>query len=143
MSDDGFAGVAVVMSKFTDYVDLPERTEGTEPIALFGGAVSLPVAARQSVARGLTGFEWAVGVPGTVGGAVRMNAGGHGSDMKASLVEVSPSMLTRLKVVRTASRRACWRGALPMAASVVMGMALAAGFMGGRVGLWIAVKSLA
>ncbi|HEX4244928.1 MAG TPA: FAD-binding protein, partial [Acidimicrobiales bacterium] len=29
---------------------------------------------------GLTGLEWAVGVPGTVGGAVRMNAGGHGSD---------------------------------------------------------------
>ena len=85
VSDDGFAGVAVVMSKFTDYVDLPERTEGTEPIALFGGAVSLPVAARQSVARGLTGFEWAVGVPGSIGGAVRMNAGGHGSDMATSL----------------------------------------------------------
>jgi len=85
VSDDGFAGVAVVMSKFTDYVDLPERTEGSEPIALFGGAVSLPVAARQSVARGLTGFEWAVGVPGSIGGAVRMNAGGHGSDMATSL----------------------------------------------------------
>lgn len=85
VSDDGFAGVAVVMSKFTDYVDLPERSEGTEPIALFGGAVSLPVAARQSVARGLTGFEWAVGVPGSIGGAVRMNAGGHGSDMATSL----------------------------------------------------------
>ncbi|MFM9138006.1 MAG: UDP-N-acetylmuramate dehydrogenase, partial [Actinomycetota bacterium] len=85
VSDDGFAGVAVVMSKFTDYVDLPERTEGSEPIALFGGAVSLPVAARQSVARGLSGFEWAVGVPGSIGGAVRMNAGGHGSDMATSL----------------------------------------------------------
>ena len=85
VSDDGFAGVAVVMSKFTDYVDLPERSEGSEPIALFGGAVSLPVAARQSVARGLTGFEWAVGVPGSIGGAVRMNAGGHGSDMATSL----------------------------------------------------------
>ena len=85
VSDDGFAGVAVVMSKFTDYVDLPERTDGSEPIALFGGAVSLPVAARQSVARGLTGFEWAVGVPGSIGGAVRMNAGGHGSDMATSL----------------------------------------------------------
>ena len=46
----------------------------------------LPVAARQSVHRGLTGFEWGVGVPGTIGGAVRMNAGGHGSDMASSLV---------------------------------------------------------
>ena len=85
VSDDGFAGVAIVMSKFTDYLDLPDREEGGEPIALFGGAVSLPVAARQSVARGLSGFEWAVGVPGSIGGAVRMNAGGHGSDMASSL----------------------------------------------------------
>lgn len=53
-----------------------------------GGATSLPVLARRTVAAGLTGFEWAVGVPGSVGGAVRMNAGGHGADMAASLVGV-------------------------------------------------------
>jgi UDP-N-acetylmuramate dehydrogenase len=50
-----------------------------------GGAASLPVVARQTAAAGLTGFEWAVGVPGSIGGAVRMNAGGHGSDMAACL----------------------------------------------------------
>ena len=43
----------------------------------------LPVVARRTAAAGLTGFEWAVGVPGSIGGAVRMNAGGHGSDMAA------------------------------------------------------------
>lgn len=78
-----------------EYIDLPDRSDGigsdngglvVEPIALFGGSVPLPVAARQSVHRGLTGFEWGVGVPGTIGGAVRMNAGGHGSDMASSLV---------------------------------------------------------
>jgi UDP-N-acetylmuramate dehydrogenase len=53
-----------------------------------GAAVSLPVLARRSVAAGLAGFEWAVGVPGSVGGAVRMNAGGHGSDMSETLVGV-------------------------------------------------------
>jgi UDP-N-acetylmuramate dehydrogenase len=53
-----------------------------------GGATSLPVLARRTVAAGLTGFEWAVGVPGSVGGAVRMNAGGHGADMAASLTGV-------------------------------------------------------
>ena len=47
-----------------------------------------PVVARRTVAAGLTGFEWAVGVPGSIGGAVRMNAGGHGSDMAAVLVGV-------------------------------------------------------
>ncbi|MEI2699301.1 MAG: UDP-N-acetylmuramate dehydrogenase [Microthrixaceae bacterium] len=53
-----------------------------------GGATLLPVLARRTVSAGLSGFEWAVGVPGTLGGAVRMNAGGHGSDIAASLVGV-------------------------------------------------------
>jgi len=51
-----------------------------------GGAVSLPVLARRTAAAGLTGLEWAVGVPGSVGGGVRMNAGGHGSDVSETLV---------------------------------------------------------
>ncbi len=62
------------------------RIVGDEVTA--GGATPLPVLARRTVAAGLCGFEWAVGVPGTLGGAVRMNAGGHGSDMAASLVGV-------------------------------------------------------
>lgn len=50
-----------------------------------GGAVALPVLARTTAQAGLTGLEWAVGVPGSVGGGVRMNAGGHGSDIAATL----------------------------------------------------------
>lgn len=53
-----------------------------------GAGLDLPVAARRLASDGIAGFEWAVGVPGTFGGAVKMNAGGHGSDMAASLVEV-------------------------------------------------------
>jgi UDP-N-acetylmuramate dehydrogenase len=95
IADTGFQGLAITFGSFLEYIDLPDRTVGAgdtndlldvEPIALFGGSVLLPVAARQSVHRGLTGFEWGVGVPGTIGGAVRMNAGGHGSDMASSLV---------------------------------------------------------
>jgi UDP-N-acetylmuramate dehydrogenase len=90
VSDTGFQGLALTIGGLADYVDLPNRDEdpNVEPIALFGGSVALPVASRQSVARGLTGFEWGVGVPGSVGGAVRMNAGGHGSDMASSLTSV-------------------------------------------------------
>ena len=95
IADTGFQGLAITFGSFLEYIDLPHRSDGggsqdsgfdVEPIALFGGSVPLPVAARQSVHRGLTGFEWGVGVPGTIGGAVRMNAGGHGSDMASSLV---------------------------------------------------------
>ena len=50
--------------------------------------MSLPVLARRTAAAGIAGFEWAVGVPGSIGGAVRMNAGGHGSDMAACVADV-------------------------------------------------------
>ncbi|WCO65219.1 UDP-N-acetylmuramate dehydrogenase [Iamia majanohamensis] len=79
VADEGFAGIAVVMG--AGLADV--AVEGT--VVRAGGAASLPVVARRTAAAGLTGFEWAVGVPGSIGGAVRMNAGGHGSDMAASL----------------------------------------------------------
>lgn len=46
-----------------------------------GAGLDLPVAARRLAKEGIVGFEWAVGVPGTFGGAVAMNAGGHGDDL--------------------------------------------------------------
>ncbi len=45
--------------------------------------------ARRLAHQGVVGFEWAVGVPGTVGGAVAMNAGGHGDDVAGSIVEAT------------------------------------------------------
>lgn len=47
--------------------------------------VILPTLARECIARGLAGLEWAIGVPGTVGGAVVGNAGAHGRDTAADL----------------------------------------------------------
>jgi len=82
VADRGFDGVAVVLGEGLAGIEI----DGTMVVA--GGSASLPVVARRSAAAGLTGFEWAVGVPGSVGGAVRMNAGGHGSDMAASLRRV-------------------------------------------------------
>jgi UDP-N-acetylmuramate dehydrogenase len=79
VSDRGFDGVVVVPGDGFTRIDI----EGTRVEA--GAAVSLPVLARQTAAAGLSGLEWAVGVPGSVGGAVRMNAGGHGSDTAATL----------------------------------------------------------
>jgi UDP-N-acetylmuramate dehydrogenase len=82
VSDDGFRGLAVVLGPFAVEIDV----DGHAVVA--GGAVSLPVLARRTVAAGLTGLEWAVGVPGSVGGGVRMNAGGHGSDIASTLLRV-------------------------------------------------------
>ena len=86
ISSGGFRGLAIALGPFAEQISLP--TIDSEPILIVGAMASLPVVARQSVAAGLRGFEWAVGVPGSIGGAVRMNAGGHGSDMIASLLSV-------------------------------------------------------
>ncbi len=82
VADDGFDGVAVVLGDAYAGVEV----RGTAVVA--GAAAALPVVARRTAAAALTGFEWAVGVPGSIGGAVAMNAGGHGSEIAAALVAV-------------------------------------------------------
>jgi UDP-N-acetylmuramate dehydrogenase len=86
VADGGFAGIAVAVAELAGGIDLPD--DASEPVVTAGGGVALPVLARRSAAAGLSGLEWAVGVPGSVGGAVRMNAGGHGSDIAACLLDV-------------------------------------------------------
>lgn len=86
VADDGFDGIAVSIAGAADHIDLP--ADPSASVVAAGGGVALPVLARRTAAAGLTGFEWAVGVPGSIGGAVRMNAGGHGSDMAACVVDV-------------------------------------------------------
>ena len=85
-ADAEFEGIVAQLGDFAQHLDLPEQSE--KSIVTVGSSVSLPVMARRTAAAGLCGFEWAVGVPGTVGGAIKMNAGGHGSDIDESLLSV-------------------------------------------------------
>lgn len=85
VADAGFDGLVVQLGESLARIEV----EADAGLLRLGAAALLPVAARRSAAESLAGFEWAVGVPGSVGGAVRMNAGGHGSDMAASLRRVS------------------------------------------------------
>ena len=88
VADAGFSGVALSIAELAGHIELPgDADDPVERIVTAGGGVALPVLARRTAAAGIAGFEWAVGVPGSIGGAVRMNAGGHGSDMAASLVD--------------------------------------------------------
>jgi len=80
VADGGFGGIALLL----DPAGFGAVTIDSSTVRA-GGAVALPTLARQTVDAGLTGLEWAVGVPGSVGGGVRMNAGGHGSDIAHSL----------------------------------------------------------
>lgn len=85
VSDAGFPGVAVVSPAGRAGEDDIVTVDG---LIVASGRTPMPVLARRAGALGCGGLEWAVGIPGSVGGAVRMNAGGHGSDMEASLVSV-------------------------------------------------------
>ena len=81
IADSGFDGIAISLCDMASQLSY----DGVRVKA--GAAVLLPQMSRRLAAAAVTGFEWAVGVPGSVGGAVRMNAGGHGSDIAASLLE--------------------------------------------------------
>ncbi|MET0421937.1 MAG: UDP-N-acetylmuramate dehydrogenase [Acidimicrobiia bacterium] len=78
VADAGFSGVAVVLTgEFEQFDAVSAPSLGTVRV---GAAVPLPKLARQLAAAGLGGLEFFVGIPGSVGGAVRMNAGGHGRE---------------------------------------------------------------
>lgn len=82
VSDEGYAGLAVVLDgRFSEV-----ETGRDDGIVTAGGAVPLPMLARRAAAAGRGGLEFYVGIPGTVGGAVRMNAGGHGRETREVLV---------------------------------------------------------
>ena len=87
ISDMGIRGL--VIENRASRVDfsptyLPSSSGEGMNIIAESGAV-LPNLARRCAKRGLSGLEWAVGVPGTIGGAVVNNAGAYGSDMAHKL----------------------------------------------------------
>lgn len=79
VADAGFPGLVIRLGAGFGQVEF----EGT--IVVAGAAVSLPRLARASVDRGLSGLEFFVGVPGSVGGAVRQNAGCFGHEIRDRL----------------------------------------------------------
>ena len=74
ISDRGFDGVVVHLGAGFSSIRHQDR------FVVAGAAASLPQLARTTAKAGLGGLEFFVGIPGSVGGAVRMNAGCHGSE---------------------------------------------------------------
>lgn len=81
VADSGFDGLVIRLGSGFSAIDV--RSNGS---VVAGAGAPLPVLARTAGNAGRTGLEFYVGIPGSVGGAVRMNAGGHGSDT-ASVLE--------------------------------------------------------
>ena len=81
-SDEGFPGLILQMSGD----DAAPVFDGTKVTA--GAGYSLTALAKESVQRGLMGLERLSGIPGTLGGAVAMNAGAYGGEIKSTLRRV-------------------------------------------------------
>ena len=83
VSDQGYEGVIIQIYKQMNQVEI----KGTEIYAQAGALLSL--IANRALEAELTGFEFAAGIPGTLGGACVMNAGAYGGEMKDVLKSVT------------------------------------------------------
>lgn len=93
VSDTGYRGVIIQIGR-----NLNQVSVNGEEIRTQAGAM-LSVIAKTALSESLTGFEFASGIPGTLGGAAVMNAGAYGGEMKDVLTEVT--VLTREGEIRT------------------------------------------
>ncbi|MFA7332349.1 MAG: UDP-N-acetylmuramate dehydrogenase [Candidatus Delongbacteria bacterium] len=80
--DEGLAGVVLHPGPGLAWLEVDA------PLLRAGAATSAVVLCRRAAQAGLAGLEFAGGIPGTVGGMVRMNAGAHGQELAQSLVRV-------------------------------------------------------
>lgn len=84
VSDKGFRGL-VIINRISE-IEFGDWHDGRNVSA--SGGVGLTALARMCATRGLSGLEWAISVPGTVGGAIVNNAGAHGSDISTNVADV-------------------------------------------------------
>lgn len=79
VSDEGFRGLVLrLVDRLTSI-----SVRGTD--VWCGGGASLPRAVQRAASHGLEGLEWGASIPGTVGGAVAMNAGAHAGELAHDL----------------------------------------------------------
>lgn len=96
VADTGFEGLILSCGKGFDEISCQDTV-----ITAQAGA-SLAKIAKVALERELTGFEFAAGIPGTLGGAISMNAGAYGGEMK-QVVE-SVSVLTKQQEILTLTK---------------------------------------
>lgn len=88
VSDEGFRGVAVELGDaFSGFEILEGSQEDSDDVFVKANAgMKLTRLGNQLASDGIAGFEFATGIPGCIGGAVRMNAGAYGGELKDIIV---------------------------------------------------------
>ena len=119
-ADEGYDGAVLAISSMQDTVEV----HGTQLTA--GAGVRLSALCKTALEHGLTGLEFAYGIPGTVGGAVYMNAGAYGGEMKDVLASVD--VLTQdleIKTIPAAELNLGYRySSIPEKGYIVLGATL-------------------
>ena len=82
VSDDGFRGIAIKLERELAAIQRDDAR------VVCGGGMRLPSAAAKAAGWGLSGLEFGVNIPGTVGGAVKMNANAYGGELARTLESV-------------------------------------------------------
>jgi len=83
VKDGGFPGVVIRLGKGLDRFEMKGAT------AIVGAGMPTPILARRTAEAGFAGVERFIGIPGTVGGGVVMNAGAHGAEFAEIVTEVT------------------------------------------------------
>lgn len=104
VSDDGFAGVVLVLGR--DFKRM--SCDWGEHRITAGAAVMLSALVQEAMREELTGLEFAVGTPGTVGGAVRMNAGSR-DEWMGSVISSIVTISAEHGIKRVAAADISWR----------------------------------
>ena len=94
IADEGLPGLAIRM--LFDGIEFTRLN-----LVRVGAGVTMARAVAASVEAGLAGFEWAIGIPGTIGGSVRGNAGCFGGEMKDVIEGVEVLQTTNDKLQMT------------------------------------------
>ena len=100
VGDKGIRGLVLAIGKGADHIVLEDMGE-TVRLSVGAGALLSKIAA-EAAKNSLTGFDFAAGIPGTLGGAVVMNAGAYGGEIKDVLV--SARVLTPQGEIQTLSK---------------------------------------
>ena len=80
VKDEGIEGIVLKIQ--LEKINIIRKDEDVNVYVEADAGVKLAVLAHKLMQEGIEGFEFASGIPGTIGGAIRMNAGAHGGEMK-------------------------------------------------------------
>lgn len=88
VKDSGIKGIVLKID--INDIDIVEKNIDTnEVVVTVGAGVNLGMLAQVLLKKSISGFEFASGIPGTIGGAIRMNAGAHGFEFKDIVIETT------------------------------------------------------